>query len=219
MTLSLPYTPTCACDGVASVFAGEYCHRALPDGAEPRSLGCLREKTPHSGGGTTRDLADVSERKGCLTSGPRTSMRETATWAQRHLATTMVVETRCTPIRRPRRLVMAREGACDALFVTETATYRHHAVKHRGCRPSLFARSWAPHLATSSFPFGASGREVVLRRRCAGHICSAAPRRRHSGKTPPQLKSPKRPGSSWGARALADKMDRGWAKSSFLTMF
>ena len=104
-------------------------------------------------GVTTRDLADVSERKGCLTSGPRTSMRETATWAQRHLATTMVVETRCTPIRRPRRLVVAREGACDALFVTETATYRHHAVKHRGCCPSLFARSTGRRRSASNHQF------------------------------------------------------------------
>ena len=137
----MPYTPTCACDGAASVFAGEYCHRALPDGAEPRSLGCLREKPLHSGGGTTRDLDDVSDWHSCLTSGPRTCMRETATWVQRHLATTMVVETGCTPIRRPRRLAMAREWACDAPFVTETATYRHQAIKHRGRAP-VFSRSF-----------------------------------------------------------------------------
>jgi len=54
----------------------------------------------------------------------------------------------------------------------------------------------APHLATTTMPIVAHGREVVLGRRCAGRICSVAPRRRHSGQTPPQLKSPKRPGSS-----------------------
>ena len=133
-------------------------------------------------------------------------MRETATSAQRHAATTMVVEARCTPISRPRRLVMTREGACEALGVTETATYRRRRgslLAARGAFRLGIRRSASNHqfLSFRSTRLG-GGSGAPLRR--AYLLCGPAAATQWQNAAPVEITKTTGPGpeapARWGAK-------------------